>query len=134
MNAVKHPKKVCHYKVLKGCVARNKAFFTQLRDASIGIIRCPCSENCVDTNIFLDTFQELRGATDILGTIGGIVTIETYPLIRYKRKILFSLTDLLGFNVLEINFLLKIFNKYLIFSFHWRNGCIIFRFLCSWCY
>lgn len=33
---------------------------------------------------------------DLLGSIGGLVIVKKYPLIRFKRQILFSFTDLLG--------------------------------------
>lgn len=69
----------------------------KLRDSNNNAVYCPgCVQNCKDLNIFIDSFQVLEGTTDLLGTIGGLMLVKQYPMIRYKRKILFSFEDLIG--------------------------------------
>lgn len=45
---------------------------------------------------FLDYYQSLYGTNDLLGSIGGFMLVKRYPLLRYKRKILFTFEDLMG--------------------------------------
>lgn len=68
----------------------------ELKDADDKIVECNCLHNCVDSNVFIDSFKTLEDTTELLGTIGALITVRQYPVIRYKRKILFSLTDLFG--------------------------------------
>lgn len=68
----------------------------QFRDEKLKEVNCNCQQNCVDANIFIDSFQVLEGTTDLLGSIGGFMLVKQYPLIRYKRKVLFTFEDLLG--------------------------------------
>lgn len=59
-------------------------------------INCECLQNCVDSDVFINAYKVLVDTNELLGTIGGILIVREYPLVRYKRKILFSLTDLFG--------------------------------------
>ncbi|KAG4065923.1 hypothetical protein HA402_008919 [Bradysia odoriphaga] len=95
-NKVAAPKPVCSYKQLKNCLSKHKDLLVKLRDEKNNAVYCPgCVQNCKDVNIFIDSFQVLEGTTDLLGTIGGLMIVKQYPMIRYKRKILFSFEDLI---------------------------------------
>lgn len=96
---VQKPKRVCHYQELIDCVSKYTQFLIEFHGEygeNKKIFRCYCEQNCIYSNIFIDFYQVLSGSTDLLGTIGGLATVNQYPLIRYKRKILFSLNDLFG--------------------------------------
>lgn len=38
----------------------------------------------------------MGNSEDLLGGLGGLVIVKKYPLIRFKRQILFTFTDLLS--------------------------------------
>lgn len=44
----------------------------------------------------VDSILVLANNEDLLGSTGGIVNYKTYPMIRYRRRIMFSVEDLLG--------------------------------------
>lgn len=73
--------------------------FVELRqrhkNGSTSFVECGCLPNCEDTEIVVEKIQKLRGATDIIGSLGGIVIAKKYPQIRYFRQQLFTFTDLL---------------------------------------
>lgn len=97
--SVHKPKRVCHYQELIDCVAKYTHFLIEFHDEhgrNEEAAHCYCEQNCIYSNIFIDFYQVLAGSTDLLGTIGGLAIVNQYPLIRYKRKILFSLNDLFG--------------------------------------
>lgn len=98
---VSKPKRVCHYNELINCVAKHEHVLVELHyDEEEGRDRTPivcyCLQNCITSNVNIDSQQSLEGTTDLLGSIGAIVILRRYPVIRYKRKILFSFVDLLG--------------------------------------
>lgn len=59
-------------------------------------VDCNCLGNCVSSDVFVNGLKTMPDTNELLGTIGGIIIIREYPFVRYKRKILFSLTDLFG--------------------------------------
>lgn len=90
---------MCSYKRLKECVAPKQQMLLELRTVEHGNIRninCECLQNCVDSDVFINNYKVLVDTNELLGTIGGIVIVREYPLVRYKRKILFTLTDFFG--------------------------------------
>lgn len=70
--------------------------FLAQADGKIISVHCNCLQNCVDSNIYINYNRVLKDTSELLGSVGGIVIIRDYPLVRYKRKILFSHTDLFG--------------------------------------
>lgn len=66
---------------------------------------CKCDQNCENLNVMIESTQPLMNQEDLLGSSGGIVTYHNYPMIRYRRKIMFSLEDLLGMFFLRIDIL-----------------------------
>lgn len=97
--SVARPKRICHYMELKNCVAQHMVYlmeFHTIRNNKSITAHCNCLQNCADSNIFINDYKALEDSGELLGTIGGIVVIREYPLVRYRRKILFSLTDLFG--------------------------------------
>lgn len=94
---VSKPKPVCSWDILRDCVAPQRELLLELRTKETGqSIDCECEQNCVDSDVFINNFKILVDTNELLGTIGGIIIVREYPLVRYKRKILFSLTDLFG--------------------------------------
>lgn len=94
---VSRPKPVCSWDILRDCVAPQRELLLELRTKETGqSIDCECEQNCVDSDVFINNFKILVDTNELLGTIGGIIIVREYPLVRYKRKILFSLTDLFG--------------------------------------
>lgn len=70
-------------------------FRHRLSNGSINFIDCKCLPNCEDTEIVVERIEKLRGASDIIGSLGGLVITKKYPQIRYYRQQLFTFTDLL---------------------------------------
>jgi hypothetical protein len=58
--------------------------------------QCNCLQNCLDSNVIVEKFQVLTGTKTLLGSIGGLVIMKKYPLIRFQREIIFTLTDFFG--------------------------------------
>lgn len=118
------------------CVQKNTDLLIEFRKGNGGendFYECSCQQNCVNSNINLDMQQALEGTTDLIGTIGAIILFHRYPLIRYKRKILFSFVDFLGKFLQskrqnQIDFLCDFFSD----SFDRRNSFIFHWFLCAW--
>lgn len=93
------PKRVCHYTELKNCVSKYNHYLLEFHTSENGensTVHCDCLQNCVDSNVYINAYKVLEDTSELLGTIGGIVIIREYPLVRYKRKIIFTLTDLFG--------------------------------------
>lgn len=88
---VPKPKPVCPWYILRDCVAplRQKL-------AELSTVHCGCMQNCVDSDVIINAHKVMYDQNELLGTNGGILTMKDYPVVRYKRKILFSFTDLLG--------------------------------------
>ena len=57
---------------------------------------CHCMQNCVGSDIHILKAVEMEDTNELLGSNGAIVKYRVYPLLRYKRKIIFSLTDFWG--------------------------------------
>lgn len=95
-NRITRPKRVCSYRVLKECVGPKKSLFLELRTKTNKSIECGCLQNCVDSDVFISGMRTMVDSNQLLGTKGGTATISNYPVLRLKRKILFSLTDLYG--------------------------------------
>lgn len=112
-------KVVCHYRQLMTCVAnysgnwgRNchmhvrikvsvlslhcPAALLQLRDPETWDGICSCDQNCEELNVMVENIVVLANTDDLLGSSGGIIQYQNYPMIRYKRKVMFSWEDLLG--------------------------------------
>lgn len=96
LSIVDKSKRVCHYQELIDCVSKYTHFLIEFHAENQQNYHCYCEQNCIYSNIFIDFYRVLTGSTDLLGTIGGLAIVNQYPLIRYKRKILFSLNDLFG--------------------------------------
>lgn len=59
-------------------------------------IQCNCLQNCLNSNVIIEKFQVLKGTRQLLGSIGGLVIMKKYPLIRFQREVIFTLTDFFG--------------------------------------
>lgn len=99
MEIVAKPKPVCSWQILRDCVAPEREILLELgikERNETKTIHCACQQNCIDSVIFVNQYNALQDTNELLGTIGAIAYMRDYPLVRYKRKILFSLTDLFG--------------------------------------
>lgn len=65
-------------------------------------INCDCLQNCLESNVVVEKFQHLKGTRQLLGSIGGLVIMKKYPLTRYQREVIFTLTDFFGIKVGKI--------------------------------
>lgn len=74
----------------------NAVSLLQLRDPETLEGICRCDQNCEELNVMVENIVVLANTDDLLGASGGIIQYQNYPMIRYKRKVLFSLEDLLG--------------------------------------
>lgn len=98
-----NPKRICSYTELKSCFPKYRELFLefQSKDAN-GITKeteqCFCLQNCLDSNVIVEKFQVLKGTKALLGSIGGLVIMKKYPLIRFQREVIFTLTDFFGTN------------------------------------
>lgn len=133
---VQKPKRVCHYQELIDCVSKYTHLLIEFHGEhgkKQEIVRCYCEQNCVYSNIFIDNYQVLAGSTDLLGTIGALAIVNQYPLIRYKRKVLFSLNDLFGELItgLQMTSNNSIFH---LFSVGWGDSLVLHRILCTRCH
>ncbi|CAO1409477.1 unnamed protein product [Diamesa serratosioi] len=93
-NSIKNPKPVCQYRVLKTCFPPLKRLFLEFYMENGKTFNCKCLQNCVDSNVVVEKFQVLSGTRSLLGSIGGLVIMKKYPLIRFQREVMFTLTDL----------------------------------------
>lgn len=93
------------------CFPQYKTLFLEFLDTKTSeTAPCYCLQNCLDSNVIVEKFQVLKGTKSLLGSIGGLVIMKKYPLIRFQREIIFTLTDFFG----EINLLARIELQYLI--------------------
>lgn len=136
-SSVSEPKPVCTYKKLKYCVAPNRQMLLELRnnDEKQTSVNCECMQNCVDSDVFINSYKALVDTNELLGTIGGIAVVKEYPLVRYKRRILFSITDFFG--KINLRFFLEKCSENDFFHFFLysldRGHSIIFHWiLCAW--
>lgn len=89
-------KPVCSYKKLKECVAPKRQEFLELyvmKNSKKTYIDCLCSENCVGSVIFVSQHNNFGIQSS---GVGANINIEKYPLIQYRRRIIFTLTDFFG--------------------------------------
>lgn len=79
-------------------MAQNREMILELRssDEKETRIECGCVQNCVDSNVYIQGYKVLVDTNSLLGTISAIALVKEYPLVRFKRRILFSLTDFFG--------------------------------------
>lgn len=57
---------------------------------------CNCDQNCLDTNVVIERYQHLKDTKTLIGSIGGLIVMKKYPLVRYQREVIFTLTDFFG--------------------------------------
>ncbi|XP_055919190.1 sodium channel protein Nach [Eupeodes corollae] len=93
-------KPVCHFKVLKDCLFRHGRIFenlNEIKNLSLDIhsIKCNCLQNCRSSEVLEKIWKPLTQSDDLITKNGIIVIMKTYPNIRYRRQIIFTLTDLL---------------------------------------
>lgn len=82
---------------MKACFPVRRELFLGFHDRDgDGAVNCNCLQNCVDSNVVIEKWQVLKGTKQLLGSIGGLIIMKKYPLIRFQREVLFTLTDLFG--------------------------------------
>ncbi|XP_055843183.1 uncharacterized protein LOC129909991 [Episyrphus balteatus] len=90
-------KPVCHYKVLKECLSKYTGVFenlNQIKNLSLDI-KCNCLENCRSSEILEKIISPMSDSTDLMQKNGIVIMMKSNPKIRYRRQIIFTLTDLL---------------------------------------
>lgn len=82
----------------------------------------------------VDSILVLANNEDLLGSTGGIVNYKTYPMIRYRRRIMFSVEDLMGIIYLIALFVIIVFYIFLMnfTSFGGWYGWAVYRILRTW--
>lgn len=97
-----NPKPICSYHQLKMCFPDKKELFLEFHDTDESgheeTVTCSCLQNCLDSNVIIEKFQHLKGTRQLLGSIGGLVIMKKYPLTRFQREVIFTLTDFFGEN------------------------------------
>uniref|UniRef100_A0A182ILU4 Amiloride-sensitive sodium channel n=1 Tax=Anopheles atroparvus TaxID=41427 RepID=A0A182ILU4_ANOAO len=90
-------KKVCHYKQLMKCFPRYQKLFLEFKEDynDKKDIPCYCEQNCVGSKVIIENKQVLKQTQKLIGSIGGLVVMKRYPLVRFSRQLLFTFTDLL---------------------------------------
>lgn len=80
------------------CFPKNMELFLEFHDSDEHgeTIKCECLQNCLDSNVIIEKYQHLKGTKQLLGSIGGLVIMKKYPLIRFQREVIFTLTDFFG--------------------------------------
>ncbi|KAG5680649.1 hypothetical protein PVAND_010143 [Polypedilum vanderplanki] len=88
-------KPVCNYKQLKTCFPQYKTLFLEFQDTDHGDekVTCYCLQNCLDSNVIVENFKVLEGTKTLLGSSGSIMIMKRYPLVRFQREVIFTLTD-----------------------------------------
>ncbi|KAH8281806.1 hypothetical protein KR054_003093 [Drosophila jambulina] len=97
-NRIANPKPVCDYKTLRSCFPRHADFFLKLYEESGHHEKpapCYCEQNCLDAVITTRSALPMIGSKQLLGSIGSAITIKTWPQLRLKRQVIFSMTDLM---------------------------------------
>ncbi|XP_017025399.1 pickpocket protein 28 [Drosophila kikkawai] len=129
-NRIANPKPVCDYKTLRSCFPRHADFFLKLYEENEHHEKpatCYCEQNCLDAVITTRSALPMIGSKQLLGSIGSAITIKTWPQVRLKRQVIFSMTDLmvsigstaglfLGFSVLGLVEVLYFFTIRLIWQ------------------
>uniref|UniRef100_A0A182QP75 Sodium channel protein Nach n=1 Tax=Anopheles farauti TaxID=69004 RepID=A0A182QP75_9DIPT len=90
-------KKVCHYKQLMKCFPRHQKLFLEFKENNNDKkgVPCYCEQNCVDSKVIIEHRQVLKHTQKLIGSIGGLIVVKRYPLVRFSRQLLFTFTDLL---------------------------------------
>ncbi|XP_058056476.1 sodium channel protein Nach [Anopheles bellator] len=90
-------KPVCHYKQLIRCFPRHQKLFLEFKQDNNDQkgIPCYCEQNCVGSKVIIENRQVLKETQKLIGSIGGLVVMKRYPLVRFSRQLLFTFTDLL---------------------------------------
>ncbi|XP_058122437.1 sodium channel protein Nach [Anopheles ziemanni] len=90
-------KKVCHYRQLMKCFPRYQKLFLEFQEDNNDNkgIPCYCEQNCVGSKVIIENKQVLKQTQKLIGSIGGLVVMKRYPLVRFSRQLLFTFTDLL---------------------------------------
>uniref|UniRef100_A0A182WGM4 Sodium channel protein Nach n=1 Tax=Anopheles minimus TaxID=112268 RepID=A0A182WGM4_9DIPT len=90
-------KKVCHYRQLMKCFPRYQKLFLEFKQDNNDKkgIPCYCEQNCVDSKVIIEHRQVLKQTQKLIGSIGGLIVVKRYPLVRFSRQLLFTFTDLL---------------------------------------
>ncbi|XP_073976028.1 sodium channel protein Nach-like isoform X2 [Rhodnius prolixus] len=90
--------KICDIKGMK-CLSKHKELLVKLRDPKTEKkIKCDCLPQCDEINYLIDSESTMNwdfGTTLKWGVI-------RYPRLRYKRDIIFGLSDLLGMEELDV--------------------------------
>lgn len=99
----KNDKPICSYHQLKTCFPKHRELLLEFQVKDIdGKIKetenCYCLQNCRDSNVIVEKFLVLKGTKALLGSVGGLVIMKKYPLIRFEREVIFTLTDFFGKN------------------------------------
>lgn len=91
-------KPVCSYRQLMSCFPEKKELFLEFHDefGNEANVNCYCLQNCLGSNVIIEKYQHLQGTKQLLGSIGGLVIMKKYPLIRFQRGVIFTLADLFG--------------------------------------
>jgi hypothetical protein len=99
-------KRICDYRTLKTCFPQYKTMFLEFEESDHGGEKatCYCLQNCLDSNVIVEKFQVLKGTKTLLGSIGGLVIMKKYPLIRFQREVIFTLTDFFGMSLRTLTF------------------------------
>ncbi|XP_055843170.1 uncharacterized protein LOC129909987 [Episyrphus balteatus] len=90
-------KPVCHYTVLKECLSKYTGVFeniNQIKNLSLDI-KCNCLQNCRSSEILEKIFSPIPTTEVLMKKNGIIIMMKSNPKIRYRRQIIFTLTDLL---------------------------------------
>ncbi|EDV98983.1 GH13616 [Drosophila grimshawi] len=77
-NRIANPKPVCSYKILKSCFANHAGYFLKFYENDIDEkpAICYCEQNCIDAVIKLKSALAMRGAKQLLGSMGKFVFHE----------------------------------------------------------
>ncbi|EDW63297.2 uncharacterized protein Dvir_GJ13850, partial [Drosophila virilis] len=97
-NQIANPKPVCNYKTLKSCFPRHASYFLKFykKDGNRAeSAECYCEQNCIDAILKLKRALPMRGAKQLLGSMGSSISMNTWPRNQFKRQVIFSFTDLL---------------------------------------
>lgn len=79
-------------------------------------MNCSCLQNCVDADILV---TEIPYSVET-SVIGADIVVDKYPLMRYKRKIIFTSTDFFG----ELNHPPNLFIEFQIYSLIFENRAV----------
>ncbi|XP_049548324.1 sodium channel protein Nach [Anopheles darlingi] len=92
-----YEKTVCHYKQLMKCLPRYQKLLLEFKQDSNDQkgTACYCEPSCISSKVIIENRQVLKQTQKLIGSIGGLVVMKRYPLVRFSRQLLFTFTDLL---------------------------------------